>query len=159
MTKLFKIIACAAALLPLGQLQAKDFGGLTPKKTFSLVVKQVECVEVSTGKRVAAPVPKGVPTFKKGQSIKFTIGSKGELMGKGFNIPFRASVTSPPSSTGNTYSNQPKLPVTQAVRNRTDAVLYSQKGMPGSGSLVFGKFTGPAVAPKFFIVNYSLGVE
>lgn len=156
MTKLLKIIACAATLLPLGQLQAKDFGGLNPKKTFTLVVKRIESVDITTSKREAVPIPKGVPTFMVGQKIKFTVGSKGELMGKGFNVPFRMSEATSSSTSANTYSTQPKLPASQAARNRTDALMYSKKGMPGTGSLFFGKIIGPAVGPKYILVSYAL---
>lgn len=159
MTKLFKIIACAAALLPLGQLQAKDFGGLNPKKTFTLVVTNVESVDTSTPNRDTAPIPKGVPTFRLGQKVKFTVGSKGQLMGKGFNIPFRDSKATSSSTSANIYSTRSILPTAPAIRNRTDARMYSKKGMPGTGLLSFGKFTGPAAGPKFIVVTYVFEVK
>ena len=87
---LLQTLACAAVLLPFSQAQAKTYG-FKPGKTFTLTVDQIVSVK-SVGFAVAkkAPIPAGIPKYKKGQKIKFKIGAKGQLIAKGLSIPFKA---------------------------------------------------------------------
>ena len=76
-TLLFKTLACAAVLLPLGQIQAKTFGSFTPNKMFTLELTAKESFKVKPGgARKNSGIPNGVPNFKIGQKVKFKIGSK-----------------------------------------------------------------------------------
>lgn len=154
MKTLIKSIICAATLLPLGQLQAKDFGGLTPKQTFTFSVTGVESVKVTRGASKPTPMLRGIPAFTKGQAIKFTIGAKGQLMSKGFSIPFKMASA---ETSENIYSNKPKAPTVQSMKNGVNARIYKDTtGMPVSGSLIFSKQTGPAMKPYDVVVTYTL---
>ena len=88
---LFQALACAAVLLPFSQVQAKTYGGFRPGKTFTFTVQEVVSIKaVGFNKPVKAPIPAGVPKFKKGQKVKFTIGAKGQLTATGLSIPYKA---------------------------------------------------------------------
>ncbi|MEO5913964.1 MAG: hypothetical protein ABIS50_07000 [Luteolibacter sp.] len=104
-TLITAIVACCAALLPVTQAQAaepaaKKYGDFKPGDTFTMKVATVAPI----GTR-----PKGFPVFTKGQNVKFTIGTKGELKGPGFSINFK-----PEGSSGgeNYYDNAPPHPTT-----------------------------------------------
>ena len=86
---LLKAVACAAVLLPL-TTQAGNF----PKgTTFTRTVKEKvssKAVGFKIFKKV--PVPAGIPDFKVGDKVKFTIGPKGQLQIKknDVSIPFKS---------------------------------------------------------------------
>ncbi len=86
------IIACSA-VLPISSVQAapaaefvefaaKKYGNFKAGDEFTLKVKNVTIVS-SNGK-----IHPKMPTFRKGQNIKFKIGKKGELTGSGFSINY-----------------------------------------------------------------------
>jgi hypothetical protein len=155
MTKLVKIIACVAAILPLGQLQAKTFGGFAPKKTFMLTVgSKVSIKGGISGGSVPAPVPKGISSFGVGQLVKFTVGAKGQLIGKGFEIPFKPALVTPG---GNTYNNQPKVPTAQSVRSVSNGLVYKDSaGEPIGAVLTFTKVSGSGTKTTTNLVTYTL---
>jgi hypothetical protein len=63
-------------------------GGLLPGTTFTLKIKDVMAVKIdSKGNKQKTSIPKGIPRFKKGQKVKFTIGLNEELQGPGFSFP------------------------------------------------------------------------
>jgi hypothetical protein len=92
------LLGCAS-LLPVDQTRAQAAeissvstspykGGLAPGTTFTLKIKEVTAIKVdSKGNKQKTSIPKGIPRFKKGQKVKFTIGSNEELQGPGFSFP------------------------------------------------------------------------
>ena len=96
-TLLLKSLAFAAILSPLSQVEAKTFGSFQPKTAFTLKVTSVTGTVQKAGQlpRTTATAPAGVPKFFVGQTLRFSIGPKGELIGKGFTIPYRAGISNP----------------------------------------------------------------
>lgn len=77
------ITASAQAAGPAG----KRFGGFAAKQTFTLTVEDRQAFETQGGQ--TAPtfrIPAGIPQFNAGQTVKFTIGRKGQLRGPGFSL-------------------------------------------------------------------------
>lgn len=144
-TLLLHAFACCAAILPVTQAHAteptaKKYGDFSPGDTFTLKVSSV----TELGKR-----PSTFPVFKKGQSVKFTIGPKGQLIGPKFSINFKADGT---TANENYYDNA--TPTTHTLVHqavvRTQGVppkayfinlaLRNQKGFDVfQGSYLFGK--------------------
>ncbi len=96
-TLLLKSLAFAAVLSPLNQAEAKTYGSFQPKDTFTLKVAEVTGTVQKAGQlpKTTATAPAGVPKFFVGQTLRFKIGPKGELIGKGFTIPYRAGISNP----------------------------------------------------------------
>ena len=88
---LLQTLACCAVLLPFSQVEAKTFGGFKPGKTFKLKVTEVISSK-SVGTKIIkkAPIPSSIPKLKKGTTIRFKIGAKGQLTAKGLSIPFKS---------------------------------------------------------------------
>jgi hypothetical protein len=93
---LLHAIACCAVLLPVQQASAqKRYGDFAPKTKFKMVVTKVTAT-VNDGKgNKPTKVPSSMPQFKVKDKIDFTIGSKGQLIGKlkkqSFSLPFIGS--------------------------------------------------------------------
>lgn len=67
----------------------RRLGGFSPKQTFTLTVEDRQSYQTRGGKTVQVfRVPAGIPDFKVGQKVKFTIGQKGQLQGPGFSLLF-----------------------------------------------------------------------
>ncbi|NJM36394.1 MAG: hypothetical protein HC845_00120 [Akkermansiaceae bacterium] len=134
---LLKTLAIAAVLLPLSQVQAKTFGSFQPKRTFTLKVASVTGTKQKPGQvpvETPGSVPAGLPKFKVGQILKFKIGNKGELIGKGFSIPFLASASN--AGTGvNGYQDPKKAKPT--TRKVTFANIFVQNDVVEAGALTF----------------------
>jgi hypothetical protein len=94
---LLQSLAFVAILSPLSQAEAKTYGSFQPKTTFTLKVAEITGTVQKAGQipRTTTTAPAGVPKFFVGQTIRFTIGPKGELVGKGFKIPYRAGISNP----------------------------------------------------------------
>ena len=135
--------ACCTLLLPITQAQAagagSTFGGFTPNQTFTLTV-----TEVGSGKRVGSkgtkgvPIPAGIPKFKVNQTVKFTIGAKGQLIGPLFSIPYYEKA---PSENMNSYY----LPPVIGVKALIQGIVYKytgteKKGLPSGAIVTFFKF-------------------
>jgi len=76
--------AAAHAAGPIG----KQFGGFTPKQTFSFKVEDRQSFESKCSVTVHTfLIPAAIPKFNVGQKVKFTIGAKGQLQGPGFSLP------------------------------------------------------------------------
>ncbi len=134
---LLKTLAIAAVLLPLSQVQAKTFGSFQPKRTFSLkVVEVIGTKQTAPLPPVATPnsVPAGLPKFKVGQTLKFKIGAKGELIGKGFSVPFIAGRSNLVAGI-NGYQDPKKAG--PSTRKTTFATIFVQNNVVESGSLQF----------------------
>ena len=155
-TLIIKTIACCAALLPFTQVQAapagkKLYGDFGAGKKFSFTVTDVTVAKASlTGGTVKAKVPSGVPNFKKGQKVKFTIGGKGQLTGPGFSIPFVSG-----SGVSNAYADKVKKGSTQLP----DIGIVYKNGTtlrPEGVALTFLKVTGSGFSTTTYSVNYTL---
>lgn len=153
-TLIIKTIACFAALLPFTQVQAADPAGrnyynLTPGTKFTLKVTSViSTVAGLDGKARKAAVPTGIPKFKKGERVRFTIGSKGELKGPDFSTKFESA-----STDTTVYADKivgTKLPDTAAVKTNltTKKAIYTQ--------LAFHKISGSGFGTKVNFVVYVL---
>ncbi len=73
-------------------MQAANKSDFATGKIFTLTVK---------GKAGIGAVPSGIPNFKFGQKVKFTIGANGELKGSGFSILYTDGVPAQ-----NNYANK-----------------------------------------------------
>ena len=107
---LLQAIACAAILFPAVNLDAKTFGGLKPGKTFTFTVNyRTSSKTTGTVTTQNAKIPDGIPKFKLGSKVTFTIGKKGELIAKDMSLPFKAvDTTSNPGRESNLYEAPPK---------------------------------------------------
>ena len=76
-----------------GDEPATRFGGFAPGQSFTLSVITRHS-SVSKGGKIIKQVslPAGVPDFKVGQKVRFTIGGNGQLMADGFSIRFVAGI-------------------------------------------------------------------
>ncbi|WP_345716018.1 hypothetical protein, partial [Luteolibacter yonseiensis] len=78
------LITATAHAAPAG----KRFGGFAAKQTFTLTIEDRQSFETQGSETVASfRIPAGIPRFNVGQTVKFTIGRKGELKGPGFSLP------------------------------------------------------------------------
>lgn len=152
MRKLLQFIVCCAALFPFAQVEAgaagKLFGGFEPWKKFEFKVTKVISAQASlTDFDKSVPVPEGIPKFKKGQTVKFKIGRKGQLSGPGFLIPFKSG-----RKTANTYAT-----VETSSRPKANVGIVSKIGTEPTGvALSFSKTTGSGFHTKVNSVNYTL---
>lgn len=158
MKNIIKLVAVAAALLPLGQLQAKTFGGFAPKKTFTMkVTTKFVAKTPKSGPVVVVPVPKGMLNLALGQTVTFTIGAKGQLTAKGLEIPFEPKVT---LEMANDYDNQPAKPTPQSLSNAAYGQIFkNSKGEPMTGKLKFYKKEGKGLKEASTSVVYELKVK
>ena len=123
------------AILPFSQAHAIEpvvatFGGFSPGKKFTLTVQQVTSSQsVGTRTKPKAPIPPGIPLFRKGQKITFVVGKKGELQGPQFTIPFISA-----STNINSYA---KLPNSRSPSPNIASVGKSPTGKPIGAALVF----------------------
>lgn len=160
-TLLTSLIIAGGALLPISQIQAapaskdisfaaKTYGDFAPGKKFTLTVTDVVSVKGTlTGTPKKSAVPGGIPKFKKGQKVKFAIGSKGELKGAGFAIKFEAG-----SITSNAYVNKPKKGAN--VQGDTGIVFKDSLAQPSAANLFFFKTSGSGLKTAVYSVNYVL---
>lgn len=123
----------AGTILPLVPLQAapgKTFGGFKPGKTFTLTVTDRESIKTTNGDvDRGVPIPSGLPKFKVGDKVKFTIGDKGALRGPGFKIQYEDN-----SGMRNFYSNEPS----GSVGKGDNATV--RRGDKKTATLVFYKY-------------------
>lgn len=90
---LLKLLACSAALLPIAQAQttavpAKTYGGFAPGAKFTLKVNKVTSTRLKNFVSAKCPFPSGIPKFKKGAKVVFTVGRNGEWTCAGMNLRF-----------------------------------------------------------------------
>lgn len=147
---LVKAIACAAVLLPLSTVQAKTYGGWEPGKTFKFKVTEKISVKADlTNKPVKCPVPNGIPNYSKGDTIKFTIGPKGQLQGPdGLVLPFKQD-----GGSANVYE-------THATKTNPHAnvgqVFKDAKNKPTAVTLEFFKVKIAGFSTTTYTVSYAL---
>jgi hypothetical protein len=153
-TKLHPLIAICATLLPFTQLQAAEtlatkFGGFEAGKKFTLTVSKRISVRTS-GTKVTkgVPVPAGIPDFRDGDDVNFTIGASGQLKGDEFSIVYRSS-----RYRTNLYSNNPSGFNSDG---QAASVSKSSTGRPISAKLVFYTFRFSGFTPITNTVTYFL---
>jgi len=148
--QLLKAVAVCALLLPLNQADAKTFGTFKPKMTFTLKVTEKISGEVDLSGKVIKPgTVKGVPSYKKGEKIKFKIGNKGQLTGPdGLSLPFKQD-----AGTANVYYIPPSR---DNPSGDIGQVYKNTKNKPIAASLTFFKVTINNFVPKTQTVVYTL---
>jgi hypothetical protein len=152
---LTKIIACAAILLPISAgattyepFRAKTYGGWEPGKTFTFTVKTRTIAKGSLNGVKTSKVPKGIPSFKKGDKIKFVIGKKGQLtVPKKFSLPFKAD--------GGTVNEYYIAPDKDRPQGDIGQIYKNSKDKPLGGFLTFSKFVYEGFNTTAYLVNYS----
>ena len=148
MKKLFlPILLGCSALLPVSQLQAAEFGDFTPGQTFTLTVTErftARTKGFKTTKNVA--VPNGIPNFKVGEKVKFTIGTKGQLKGPDFKITYRSD-----RGNYNLYANRPTLETTQGS---VATVHKNSRNKPTRAAVTFDRLTFSGIIPVTTTVDY-----
>ncbi|GAA5123027.1 hypothetical protein JIN84_10855 [Luteolibacter yonseiensis] len=163
-TLITSLIIAGGALLPATQIhaapasqsvsaasKAKTYGDFAVGQKFTLTVTEALAVKGGlTGTPKKTSIPSGVPKFKKGQKVKFTIGSKGELKGPGFTIKFES-----PSALANAYINKPKKGST-ALNADAAVVRKNSLKKPVFAELSFFKTTGSGLKTTVYSVTYLL---
>jgi hypothetical protein len=77
------LTASAQAAGPAG----KRFGGFAPKQTMTFKVEDRQSFETQGSATVPTfRIPAAIPRFNVGQTVKLTIGGKGQLKGPGFSF-------------------------------------------------------------------------
>jgi hypothetical protein len=156
---LLKTLACAAILLPFSLAQAKTFGSFQPNKTFTLKVESVTGIKQKVGGipvTTANVVPAGLPKFKVGQVLKFKIGAKGQLIGKGFSIPYRAGLSNTAAGI-NVYQDPKKSK--PSTREVTFASVTQSNNVVEVGTLDFSKIKVNGASASVTRVLYGLSNE
>jgi hypothetical protein len=147
-TILPSIILAAGVMLPLNPLNAaQSYGGFVPGSKFTFTVK--ERTSISTkGTKVTknAPIPSGVPDFAKGESVKFIIGSKGQVTGPDFKITFRKK-----QGLVVLYSNNPTV---SKPRGEAATITKNSAGRPIEATLSFSRLHFSGFIPVTNTVNY-----
>lgn len=161
------IVVCFGTLLPHAHAQQVDtapaaatqfkkgnFGGLNPGKKFSFNVEEAIFAKASlTGSGKIKKAPKGIPNYKKGQKIKFTIGKKGELIGPGFKMNLMKGGVSAVSNAYSSGVNKKSSNLTPNV-----AIVYkNSKGKPTAVALNFYKIDIKGFQTTTYTVTYALG--
>ncbi len=123
------VISCATEALQ----AAPVTGNFKPGTTFKLKVISVGSVQTSSAGSVTVPVPKGIPKFSVGQTVKFTIGKQTQLTAPGFSINFQGV-----STASNVYVNPINI---KSGTTQTGTVYKNVKGMATGASLNFTKLT------------------
>lgn len=140
-------ITCLAFLLPVGNADAKTYGGLTPKQTFTFTVKEKSCTkQVGLTPAVNAPVPAGIVNLGLGQKVTFTIGKAGQLKFKKTSLPFLAG-----KKKYNDYLLDPS-----GGLSPSGIVNKNAQGKPIGVSLNFLKFETDGVSRTVTTVDYKL---
>lgn len=138
-----QFVVLCGVLLPLTQAQAggaasTTFGGFSPGKKFTMTVQSVTSSQ-SIGKKVksSVPIPTGIPSFKKGQTVKFTIGKSGQLTFPAQNMPTVSIPLLNSSSRINAYA---KLPNITSLSPNGAGVYKDSSGKPVASTLIFYKY-------------------
>jgi hypothetical protein len=122
-------ISCATQALQ----AAPTTGNFKPGTTFNLKVISVSSVQTTSAGSVTVAVPKGIPKFSVGQTVKFTIGKQTQLKAPGVSINFQGA-----STASNLYVN----PINIKLGTSQSGTVYKNvKGMVTGASLNFTKLT------------------
>ena len=127
---LLRILTVTAILFSFSHAEAKGkkYGGFQVGDTFKLKVLLVSSTtQTGTAAEVPAPIPAGVPNYKKNDVVEFKIGAGGKLISKGIKIPFahaQQSVVEFNRSIGTTVNVTHTAEVTRKGKKVKDAYLY-----------------------------------
>ncbi len=134
---------------PQAEIQFAKSSLLKLNQKFKFKVTHITCKQASaTGQVKNAPIPSGVPKFKKGQKVNFKIDGKGNLTGPGFSIKFQGDAGALSAS----YAN---LPSRSNLDSQSGIVIMnSQTGKPDSASVTFTKVSGSGFGTKLTTVVY-----
>ena len=140
-------LAAAPASKTTAQFAKKTYGGFKPGKKFSFKVTEVVATKQKLGGGpTKTSIPKGIPKFKKGKKVKFTIGKKGELKMPGYSIKFEAD-----GGTSNAYVNKPKG---SAPQGDAAIVFKDSNGKPTTVALTFFKAQGSGFNTTIYQIFY-----
>ena len=146
-------VIATALLLPFSAVQAKTYGGFKPGRKLKYKVSEV--ISVATkgigGVEKKSPIPKSVPKYKKGKTVKFKIVKGGKLQAKGLLLPFKAD-----GGSANTFF---KFKRSGAKTSADTAVVYKNlKNKPAEGvALTFVRTDNSnPLQPKVSTVTYIL---
>jgi len=129
--------------------QFKTYGGFSPGKKFTFKVTELVSVKTDLGgKPKKCPVPKGIPSFKKNQKVKFVIGKKGELTGPNFSISYESD-----GITANAYVNKPTQ---KKPQGDIGEVFKTSTNKPTSAALNFFKVDVKGFSSVVYSVTYIL---
>lgn len=126
-------------------------GGFAPGTTFKFKVVYLYSSKgpaADPTAQVPAPVPAGIPKFKMGETVKFTIGKKGQLTGPGFSMKF---VTDEKFSYA--YSAKNRLSPANPITAHVDK---NKKNKPTAVGLNFFKSTTTGTDDTLNTVYYAL---
>lgn len=144
------MIVCGTTLLPLSQVHAATtYGGFAPGKTFSLTVKTriSKALVGFTTKPKTVAVPSGVPDYKVGQKITFTIGAKGQLTAKNLSLPYKSTTPTSVAYYIKPDSSHPQGDIGQ--------VFKTLKNRPTDVHLLFVRVKVSGTTPTTTTVDYT----
>lgn len=154
---LLQLIALVALFAPVCSAETRAprpptvVGDFIAGSSFSLPLVFMNCSASAFGQNPEPAVPpKGVPAFAPGQTIRFKIGKKGQLIGPGFKISFHSE-----SPGSNTYVGL----ATRKVPNPPAAVVFKDgAGRPIGVGIQFILVKRIDQIPITYFVNYGMGV-
>ncbi len=147
------LLAAGTTWLGVSPMQAADpaktFGTFHAGDSFSLRVTERSSIRAKGDDPAkAAPIPAGVPDFPKGQKVKFTIGTQGQLKASGFSIKFKGRV-----GFVNAYSNDPSW---SSPEGDAATAVKTEQGAPSHATLSFYRFSFSGFIPVLNTVRYQL---
>lgn len=141
---------CCAMLFSSAQSEAATPGGLKPGTSFKLTVITRSSIKISQLKTdLHAPIPSEIPDFKKGQHVKFTIGSNGQLKADRMSIPIVFA-----DSFSNFYLKERR--VNSSTIGSSGSLEKRKKTIPTKLILTFVRASGTGFEHKSNTVSYVL---
>lgn len=144
-------LAAAFCALPIAA-HAEKFGDFRPGQTFTRKVVEKSSIRYRLFDKDSVPVPKNLPNFKRGASVRFRIGDEGQLIArKGIRLKFRSGTD------GRNYYGSADRAI---PRGDGAEVSKTNSGKPRSVSLYFVKVDDNGwkfwESPKITVVRYRL---
>lgn len=137
------IVFCTASVHAAGPA-GKRFGGFAAKQTFSFKVEDRQSFESQGSATVQTfRIPASIPKFEVGQTVKFTIGRKGQLQGPGFSIPLELENTDYNQYLSTSTGKKPTPDTAILTKTSTDTpqqvvlYFYDAKWSGGSQSVTY----------------------
>lgn len=143
------LLAALFLFTPVHEASAKNIGGLKTGDSFQLKVTRIESTQQVGigGAATAAPIPAGVPRYRKNQKLTFRVRAGGKLSTRGLNIPF-AHYTK-----GVAEFNFYRPGTVSIARN---AEIKVRNGNVSGGTLSFFITDGSGMETVYRTVKYSL---
>ncbi len=147
---LLKTITLCALMIPLARSEAATPGGLKPGTSFKLTVTTRSSTKIAQFETdTHARIPSGIPNFKKGQQVKFTVGSNGQLKADTMSIPIIRA-----NSVTNIYLSKRKTNSSTTIS--TGLLNKRRKIIPETLNLSFTKSSGSGFQTEVQTVSYAL---